>query len=153
LAFDFALRPRFIHAFLHLFDALLHFGLLFLLLLNHLLATFLLLTQELLPGQAATAGIVGKTARHARWIRSRPTFHALVRTELGRRRRRIARKRAGWRRWNRGWHCRALCARCGCRLSCILILFRLHNRCQQHTASDGTRHQQLQPACICLLYF
>jgi hypothetical protein len=78
------LRPHFIHAFLHLFDAFLHFGLVFLMLLSHLLAAFVLLTQELLACHATTAGIVRKAAWHAWRICTFPTFHPFVRTELGR---------------------------------------------------------------------
>jgi hypothetical protein len=85
------LRLHLIHAFLHRFDALLHFGLVLLMLLIHLLAAFLLLTEELLACQATTTGIVRKAARHAGRIRTSPTFHPLVRTELGRRRSRLTR--------------------------------------------------------------
>jgi hypothetical protein len=83
LALSFALRLHFIHAFLHLFDTFLHFGLVLLMLLSHLLAAFLLLSHELLTGQASTARIVWKAAWHAWWIRTCPTFHPFVRTELG----------------------------------------------------------------------
>jgi len=83
LALSFALRPHFIHAFLHLFDTFLHFGLVLLVLLSHLLAAFFLLTQELLASRAATARVVRKAAWHAWRIRTCPTFHPLVRTELG----------------------------------------------------------------------
>ena len=92
LALGFALSTHVIHTFLHLFDAFLHFGLVCLMLLIHLLATFLLLAQELLTRQAATACIAGKTARHARRIRTGPTFHPFIWTEL---RRRCSRRRTG----------------------------------------------------------
>jgi hypothetical protein len=139
LALSFALRLHFIHAFLHLFDAFLHFGLMLLLLLSHLLAAFLLLSHELLTGRASTARIVWKAAWHAWWIRTcaSATFHPSVRTELGRCSRR----------------CRALCTRYRCRLSGIRVLFCLYNRHQQQTAGDGTRHQQLQPACTRIICF
>ncbi len=84
LALSFALRLHFIHAFLHLFDTFLHFGLVLLMLLSHLLAAFLLLSHELLTGQASTVRIVRKAAWHTWRIRTWPTFHPLVRTELGR---------------------------------------------------------------------
>jgi hypothetical protein len=87
LAFGIGLRPHLIHAFLHLFDAFLHFRLMCLTLLIHLLAAFLLLTQELLACQATTAGVVRKTAWHTWWIRTCPTFHPCVRAKLGRCRR------------------------------------------------------------------
>ena len=83
LALSFALRPHFIHAFLHVFDAFLHFGLVLLMLLSHLLAAFLLLTQEFLACQATT-GIVRQAAWRAWRIRTCATFHPFVRTELGR---------------------------------------------------------------------
>ena len=88
-----------------------------------------------------------EAAWHARRLGGRSAFQCRIRAELRRRyRRRICRKRPGWRWWNRGRCRRANCAsgnrrltRCG-----VLGLYRWH---QQQTAGDGTRHQQLQPSC------